>query len=94
MKFMCLFLPHKWEQTYQFNAESGPMSNGTLVFYKCTRCGKYKMDFRANVVLGNSTVNASSIKPIAPSVTRNLSEAADGYPIKEGSTKEEVSLAA
>ena len=70
------------------------MSNGTLVFYKCTRCGKYKMDFKANVVLGNSTVNATSIKPIAPSVTRNLSEAADGYPLKEGSTKEEVSLAA
>ena len=91
MKFMCLFLPHKWEQTYQFNAESGPMSNGTLVFYKCTRCGKYKMDFRANVVLGNSTVN---VKPIAPSVTRNLSEAADGYTLKESSAKEEVPVAA
>ena len=91
MKFMCLFLPHKWEQTYQFNAESGPMSNGTLVFYKCTRCGKYKMDFRANVVLGNSAVN---VKPIAPSVTRNLSEAADGYTLKESSAKEEVPVAA
>ena len=99
MKFMCLFLPHKWEQTYQFNAESGPMSNGTLVFYKCSRCGKIKMDFKANVTFGKSSVNATSSAPVAPSVTRKLVEAADGTTLqsfidKESSTKEEVSVAA
>ena len=93
MKFLCLFLPHKWEQTYQFNAESGPMSNSTLVFYKCSRCGKIKMDFKANVMFGKSSVNATSSAPVAPSITRNLVEAADGT-TKESSTKEEVSLAA
>ena len=99
MKFLCLFLPHKWEQTYQFNAESGPMSNGTLVFYKCSRCGKIKMDFKANVTFGKSSVNATSSVFVAPSVTRNLVEAADGTTLqsfidKESSTKEEVSVAA
>lgn len=89
MKFLCLFLPHKWEQTYQFNAESGPMSNGTLVFYKCTRCGKIKMDFRANVTFGKSSVNATSSAPIAPSVTRNLIEAADGNTLEEFVAKKE-----
>ena len=106
MKFLCWFLPHKWEQTYQFNAETGPMSNGTLVFYKCARCGKIKMDFKANVAFGQSSINASSATLPAPSVMRNLTEAADGNtpkdtnPIEEfvakekGSTEEKVSNAA
>lgn len=83
MKALCWILPHNWEENYRITAKSGPKSGGTLVFYKCSRCGKIKMDFKANVTLDASSNNDSNIRvtasevELSPSSTRALNEMAD-----------------
>lgn len=86
MKILCWFLPHKWEENLTFAAKSGPMNNGVLAFYKCARCGKLKLDFKAKVsfedtdLMNNSfevSHNSGEFSSASPSLTRQLVEAAD-----------------
>ena len=69
-KTRCWLFGHKFVEKYSFSTDGGPIKNGRIGFYECSRCGEIKADFELKVNFDKSDT------ALAPSQIRDMNESA------------------
>lgn len=71
-KTRCWLFGHKFEEKYSFSTDGGPIKNGRIAFYECSRCGELKADFELKMNFDKRDTSTT----LSPSQVRGISEAA------------------
>lgn len=71
-KTRCWLFGHKFVEKYSFSTDGGPIKNGRIGFYECSRCGEIKADFELKMNFDKKETSST----LAPSQVRDMNEAA------------------
>lgn len=71
-KTRCWLFGHKFVEKYSFSTDGGPIKNGRIAFYECSRCGEIKADFELKMNFDKKETSTA----LSPSQVRDMNEAA------------------